>query len=35
MDEIVVFLCNIETNEVPSSNISLVSVGTLNIFNKM
>ena len=35
VDETLVFPCNIETNEVPSINISLVSVGTLNIFNKM
>ena len=34
MDEILVFPCNIKTNEVPSTIISLVSVGTLNIFNK-
>ena len=35
MDEILVLPYNIETNEVPGTNISLVSVGTLNIFNKM
>ena len=35
MDEIFVFPCNIKTNEVPSTNILLVSVGTINIFNKM
>jgi hypothetical protein len=29
------FQCKIETNEVPSAIISLVSVGILNIFNKM
>jgi hypothetical protein len=35
MDEILVFPCDIETNEVLSTIILLVSVGTLNIFNKM
>ena len=35
MDEILVFPCNIKTNEVPGTIISLVSVGTLNIFNKI
>jgi hypothetical protein len=32
MDEILVFPCNIETNEVLSTIISLVSVGTFQRF---
>ena len=35
MDEISLFPCNIETNEATNTIISLVSVGTLNKFNKM
>ena len=35
MDEILVFPSNIGTNEVLRTIISLVSVGTLKIFNKM
>ena len=35
MDEISLFSCNIKANEVPSTIISLASVGKLNIFEKM
>ena len=35
MDEMSLFPCNIEANEVPSTIISLASFGKLNIFNKM
>ena len=35
MDEILIFPCNIETNEATSTNISLEMFGKLNIFNKM
>ena len=35
MDNISLFPCNIETNEVPSTIISSASFGKLNIFNKM
>ena len=35
MDEISLFPCNIEANEVPSTIISSASFSKLNIFNKM
>ena len=35
MDEISLFPCNIEANEVPSTIISLAYFGKLKIFNKM
>ena len=35
MDEILLFPYNIETNEATNTITSLVSVGTLNKFNKM
>ena len=35
MDEFLLLPCNIETNEVPSTIISLAFLGKLNIFNKM
>ena len=35
MDENLLFPCNIQANEVPSTIISSASFGKLNIFNKM
>ena len=35
MDEFALFPCNIETNEITSTIISLEMFGKLNIFNKM
>ena len=35
VSDIQLFPCNIETNKVPSTIISLASFGKLNIFNKM